>query len=125
MSGAILIHLPRNLRILLRGRALLVAFVLIAFGLNSYITQTHIHFHPEALHGQILGGEHQKHPSDDDSKNCPFCQAMVSSGVFLTAVPPLLILPFKWVAAPALPILTARLIQTEFRAWRSRAPPQA
>jgi len=125
MSGTILIHLPRNLRILLHPHALVAAFVLIAFGLSSYITQTHIHFHPGAVNGGILDGEHQKHPSDDDSKNCPFCQAMVSSGVFLTSAPLLLILPFKWTAAPPLPMPWARSIQTEFRAWRSRAPPQA
>jgi Protein of unknown function (DUF2946) len=122
MTGAKRIRLPRNLRLFLCPRSLLVLFVLIALGFNSYITQTHIHVHPDALRGASAGDEHTK-GHGDDSKNCPFCQAMVSSGVFIASAPPLLALPIAWMGVSTPQISLVSLARTVFSAWRSRAPP--
>lgn len=103
----------------------------LAFVLQSYVTQTHIHTaQPSSVGGasqtHVLGqvpGQ-SKSPLDNSPVDCPFCQAIAFAGFFVIASPPLLHLPFAWVETDAL-IFTARTISRAItHDWQSRAPPR-
>jgi hypothetical protein len=104
--------------------------LLLAFALQSYVTQTH--FHPSAaserapaiqLAGKALA--QPAPPGGDEAIACPICQAIAAVGTFLapglpSAQPPavLVLLASNFVAVAGLAATPAGF------AWRSRAPPQ-
>ena len=124
-------------------RHVLPTLMLVAFALQSYVTQTHIHFaghvvtggftfpgeSTKALSGNALGaaqdqGDHDKYPPGDDPANCPICQEILYAGHYVapTAVPILL---------PSLAISTIEIVETVLpRAlapshnWQGRGPPR-
>jgi hypothetical protein len=108
-----------------------VAWVLLlAFTLQSFVTQTHIHGAPQALAGATIGkvllataSPQDKSPIENDTATCPFCQAVAHAGAFFASAAPLLLLPVVSAACA-----TPRLIATAIRlpsahGWQSRAPP--
>jgi hypothetical protein len=109
-----------------RGR-LLALLVLLAFTLQSFITQTHTHDPDQASPAAIVkllpqpaGG---KVPTGNNPANCPFCQAISHAGAFF-APATFLFLPLSCVVHAA-PDFIARFAATVARhSWRSRAPPQ-
>ena len=59
-------------------RLFVVYIALLAFGLQSYITQTHIHLAPNSFASLAkLGASKQQQPdkfaSNGDAANCPIC----------------------------------------------------
>src|ERR1700735_610919 len=62
------------------SRLILTGFMLLAFLLQSYATQTHIHIAPDASAlaktspAQTPAGKNT--PSDDNPDNCPLCQLL-------------------------------------------------
>jgi hypothetical protein len=102
---------------------LLTAFLLLAFGFQSYIAQTHIHdvsaTTPAAIHH--LG--HSKLPVQNSPLDCSFCQMMTQADSFL--IPDALLV----LATPEGMTMAAphyRLAKTSAGAkhdWQSRAPP--
>ena len=102
--------------------------LLLAFTLQSYITQTHIHpvAHP-AANASIVKNASQAPapaPADRDALNCPFCQAIATAGAFFTPAAPLLILPTLWVRVTPPPVSLVLLHPAFARGWNSRAPPR-
>jgi len=107
-----------------------VAWVLLlAFTLQSFVTQTHIHGAPQAMAGATIGNvlatasPQDKSPIENDTTTCPFCQAVAHAGAFFASAAPLLLLPVISAACA-----TPRLIATAIRVpsalgWQSRAPP--
>ncbi len=121
---------PAEVRRGIPGWRLVTWIVLLAFTLQSFVTQTHMHWSSGAGSGAIVAGSfdgpapQNKSPFEKDKTACPFCQAIVHAGAFFASAAPLLPLPFAW-AAHSPP----RLIATKFSAfpahsWQSRAPPQ-
>ncbi|HEY5336778.1 MAG TPA: hypothetical protein VIJ85_01120 [Rhizomicrobium sp.] len=118
-------------------RQLVLAISLIAFALQSYLTQTHIHFAtsqafgissndtfvPAAKHGTEKTVPAKNAPSNDDP-NCPICQAAMHSGQFVTPSAVAFILPSE--AASIVLIVTAVLTanRTISHSWQGRAPPR-
>jgi hypothetical protein len=109
-------------------RAALTWMVLLAFALQSYITQTHIH-NPPAPAGRAAiaevvsaGGA----PADREDIACPFCQAVAAAGAFFAATPVVATLPAAQARTPVSPpaVLGLHLASAGFN-WRSRAPPQS
>lgn len=103
--------------------------VLLAFTFQSFVTQTHIHgvlggAGAGIAHALGNGSSHPKTPAQNDSSNCPFCQAIIHAGVFASPSAPSLILPvgFVRVAAPAISEAAGGIVSLPF--WQSRAPPQ-
>jgi hypothetical protein len=102
-----------------------VVFVtVLAFALQSYIAQTHIH----AVHGVagIIATHslaHGKTPLDSSQLDCPFCQAVAHAGAFLTPTPPQMFLP-QWAMseAPSF-VVPAVAAVAAAHSWQSRAPP--
>jgi hypothetical protein len=107
------------------ARRILVFVAVLAFALQSYIAQTHIH-------DVVFGGAAKitntqspvKAPLHDSQGDCPFCQAVLHAGAFVASATPSLLLPFVWVKTVAL-VFTARAAShTAAHDWQSRAPPR-
>jgi hypothetical protein len=102
--------------------------LIVAFAIQSYITQTHIHAPARnAVSGiaKVLvknpaRGKTQDH---DDGAECLFCQAVVHSGAFFAPASPVLPLPAQSALVSA--SLVVAIVQGMRRAWiwQSRAPP--
>src|SRR5665213_4089505 len=67
------------------ARRLVVLLAALAFALQSYATQTHIHDKSQAFNGLIKTSTTQsssqdKTPADNNSSDCPLCQAVIHAG---------------------------------------------
>ena len=123
-------HLPSTARSC--AQRLLVTWVLLlAFTLQSYVTQTH--FHGAASSGdrapvvKILGQTSARGPPPRDERTiaCPFCLAIVTAGAFFVPAVPTLTLLAGWADTDTpRPLLVGLAIGTASFSWRSRAPPQ-
>lgn len=106
------------------GWQLVTCLVLIAFTLQSYITQTHIHSATPAAVTKIFSHSQGKAPLDDNPVDCPFCQAVAHDGPFHLPTVPLIILSIAFVEL-APPAVRLRHPSAGFaHIWQSRAPPQ-
>ena len=98
--------------------------LLLAFALQAYVTQTHLHAH--AFQPAPRASAQASSPEGGQDLACPLCQAVATAGVFLTpgvsaALPPT-------VSAALLshaPAQAGRVIGPAGFAWRSRAPPRS
>jgi len=108
---------------------LFMLVVVLAFALQSYVTQTHIHgvvpgFGSAANTSATKSHAPAKAPLDNSQGDCPLCQAVIHSGVFLAATTPLLSLPFAWVKTVTLAVSARATYGIAAHDWQSRAPPQ-
>jgi hypothetical protein len=121
-------------------RGFLLAVTLLSFILQGFITQTHIHsaqFSAQFGFGGFLtklssAGDADaaakthgdKAPVKDGETKCPFCQAGLQAGAFLTPSAISLLLPTETYSL--LPLILARFVhvETASHAWHGRAPPQ-
>lgn len=98
--------------------------VLVAFSIQSFLVQTHVHNLPQYFDGSIsVASLDVKAPLDADK--CFLCQEYLHSGAYLTpaavaALPPT-------AAASLLPLLLAPLHAARMLShnWKGRAPPRA
>jgi hypothetical protein len=103
-------------------------FLMLAFGLQSYITQTHIHLAPGAIAAGISADKHQqpdKFPANGDPANCPICQEILHTGQFVTPSAAVLLLPSIAVSIVRIVVDIPAAAQSASHGWRSRAPPRA
>jgi hypothetical protein len=111
------------------ARRFVVFVAVLAFALQSYITQTHIHDASQGLGGIVKIATPQspaqgKTPLHDGQSDCPFCQAVIHAGAFVASATPLLLLPSTLVETIAL-VFTARATSNAAaHDWQSRAPPR-
>jgi hypothetical protein len=123
-------------------RSLLLAFMMISFLSQTYITQTHIH---GAVHSsaqgivRILsdlsgdedaftpgGGTGQKHnPVKSDPAHCVFCQAVGYAGAFVSPAAALLVLVPQNLSVIPSQISIAARVEAVPHFWHGRAPPRA
>ena len=118
------------------ARRLLATLILVlAFALQSYVTQTHFHrASPSTGHVSVVGGvgpvsangaaPRGVSPTDHESDSCPFCQAIVVAGAFFIPAP-LVFGPLASLAVTDIlrPTFTGLAIAAASFSWRSRAPP--
>jgi hypothetical protein len=104
--------------------------VLLAFTLQTFIAQTHIHGALQATavatSGKVVASASPRHksPIENDTTACPLCQAVLHAGAFFASAAPLLLLPIVW-AEGAIPFLIATTARCACaHSWQSRAPPQ-
>lgn len=108
----------------------IVWIVLLAFTLQSFITQTHIHGlsggSGSAATVKVLasGSPPGKAPKQDSPADCPFCQAITHAGAFSAPSAPSLILPVQLAEIAAPPFLIAVTGIAPSHPWQSRAPPR-
>jgi hypothetical protein len=120
----------RNIRRTGPARRLVVLVAMLAFALQSFVTQTHIHADPQGI-GHTLqiadrqSPSHSKAPVDQSRADCPFCQAIVHAGAFVSPSAPLLSLPFVWIQTVVLVFTASTASRAIAHDWQSRAPPRA
>jgi len=112
------------------GRLLLTGLMLLAFLLQSYVTQTHIHFLNEITAasasdgGATPGKTHKKSPAPENPDACPLCQLLYGSQY----VAPNAIVFFLPLAAVSTIEITLGVLphyDAVSHNWRGRAPPDA
>ena len=112
----------------LGGTHRFVAFVAaIGLFLQSYATQTHIHFESREIGGFFQTAGHtpsSKQSPLDKAAACPLCQAIVHAGAFVVPSAPLVYLSFSWVAAARLTFAAPPASGPVAHGWQSRAPPR-
>jgi hypothetical protein len=106
-----LTHL-RSGRKAVRGK-LTVLVALLAFALQSYVVQTHIHFQGNSDFGLAIAknvaadakaantelSKHNQKPAEQDPAHCPICQEFLHAGQYL-ATPPVVALLLTVVVVP-------------------------
>jgi hypothetical protein len=114
----------------------LVLFVtIVAFVLQGYVTQTHMHGLASRAEGGVAGflmklasGDEVSGKSHDPSKGdparCQFCQAIGNAGAFVTPTALALLLPVANVSIIRLCFAAQSYIETASHDWRGRAPPR-
>ncbi len=109
-------------------------FCLLAFGLQTFTAQTHIHIPGGAdelriastdSYARKAGTKGHSTPARDSRENCPLCQVAVHAGAFLTPSTWILEIPTHIAASSSLGDRTDRTTDPTSYIWRSRAPPQA
>ncbi|MBN9592428.1 MAG: hypothetical protein J0I02_09370 [Alphaproteobacteria bacterium] len=120
------------------GRLGVVLFALLAFALQSYTVQTHIHFSAKlvASRNHAADADQSKTPAADhngdpakpakgDPANCPICQAMANAGAYITPAPAILALPSLAHFTIAIFVVRSVAIRPLSHSWYGRAPPVA
>ena len=127
---------PRMSATLMGWRQALIFAVLVAFTLQGYVFQTHIHFASEraaqpefaaAAHGAtgLPGTHHGKLPPSDDPDNCPLCQEILHSGQFVAPTATALVAPSAAVSTIAIVDAELPFVLALSHSWRGRAPPHS
>lgn len=105
-------------------------FALLAFALQSYTTQTHIH--KPALPGWAgiaaaldldVPVKNGKAPAKQDQQNCPLCQGVAHAGAFVSPTAAAALAPTLSVQIIAAVLGAAIRFDTLSHDWQSRGPP--
>lgn len=116
----------------------------LAFALQSYVTQTHIHFTPAELTNLSAAAQpgakiaaigvrpapgkfapQDKYPANDDPANCPICQEILHAGQFVAPSAIVFALPTEAVAVVPLSLALFTPREAASHNWQGRAPPHA
>jgi hypothetical protein len=113
-------------------RLVVSLFVMLAFSVQSYVTQTHIHLAPDgsSLYSKLISEsgknkQQDKYPANGDPANCPICQEILHSGQFVTPAAAILLLPSVAVSIIQVVADIPAASERPSHAWQSRAPPLA
>jgi hypothetical protein len=115
----------------------LLAFTLVAFGWQSYVTQTHIHFErsfaagwtefsghgSKAFSAKADGSKHDKYPANEDPANCPICQEILYAGQYVAPTALWVLPPTSAVSTTTVADADLPFVSTISHDWRGRAPP--
>jgi hypothetical protein len=112
-------------------RLAVTLFALLAFALQSYVTQTHIHKPAgpgfAAIAAALTIGapiKDRKAPAKQD-QNCPLCQAVAHSGAFVSPSAAPTLLPTLSVQIIVIVADVALAFEALSHDWLSRGPPRA
>jgi hypothetical protein len=105
------------------GRRWITLALLLAFAIQSYVFQTHVH----ALASQAVFQQSSAMPSHgktpDGAFDCPLCQAITHAGMFLLPAVPFVILARPAITLPSFSPTVRTIVAASARHGRSRAPP--
>ncbi|HEV2562006.1 MAG TPA: hypothetical protein VGT78_07675 [Rhizomicrobium sp.] len=105
-----------------------------AFALQSYVTQTHIHGAfvssdvakiSKQVAGKTPSEPGDKYPANDDPANCPICQEILHAGQYVAPGAIVFALPAETVAIIPVRLAIPIIVKAVSHGWRGRAPPQA
>ncbi len=105
-------------------RLAITLFALLAFTLQSYITQTHIHGAGGNAIAALDAGKPGKLPNADDQSSCPICQVIAHAGQFVTPSAVAIALPALSAFHVAADKDIAAIAHSSSHIWKSRAPPR-
>ena len=110
-----------------QGRAIVTLLVLFAFLLQSFVVQTHVHFSPAASATARVFASKVSHlhgfAGDSDANQCPWCQAVLSSGTYVMPAAWPIHLPVAFGFVDPIALDAVITISLASHAWQSRAPP--
>jgi hypothetical protein len=118
------------------AQALLIAFTVFSFVLQSLATQTHIHPSGSGGISWTFGiadrtspvvpqaGKSNNNPAQDDLTHCAFCDAIAHAGAFVASAPALLVLPSQTFSVIPLELAVPAYVDAASHFWRGRAPPR-
>jgi hypothetical protein len=112
----------------LASRAL-VLLTLVAFTLQGFLTQTHIH---QIATGGVpavdlfdgVPAKGDKAPAKNSDQNCPLCQQFASAGSFVTPSAAAALAPALSVSVIQFVVISAAQRIAITHIWRGRAPPR-
>ena len=108
------------------ARFALTLLALLAFTLQSVVTQIHVHgITASTAAASTDSGKPAKPLPGDDQANCSICQAILHAGHFTAPVAAVLPLPSFASFAISLSVRVATSPQTSAHDWQSRAPPRS
>ena len=111
---------------------------LLAFSVQTYLTQTHIHQASEGRSGlaleQTAPGPAQdlnrspnvpkdRYPANEDPANCPLCQELIHAGHFVTPAAAAILLPSLSVSVIEIAAVATPINRAVSHIWHGRAPP--
>jgi hypothetical protein len=109
-------------------RLFLVVVMVVAFVVQGYLTQTHIH--RQNLSGSSIAQKlndgspkHDNYPADDDPANCPLCQQVLHSGQFVAPGSLVFFLPMLAISVIEIAVLALPLFDSVSHSWLGRGPP--
>ena len=102
--------------------------MLLAFLLQSYATQTHIHVQPDAsapakISATAAAPAKKNTPTDDNPDNCPLCQ-LLYGGQYVAPDALVFFLPMVAVSTIEIALGVTPHYDTVSHSWRGRAPPR-
>jgi len=115
----------RHSRFQRTAHRVVVLITLLAFAMQAFVAQTHIHAAPQSIANIVKAASipsNGKAPIDNSRENCPLCQAVAHAGAVLIPTAPLLLVP-AWIEHFATFIAGESETQSAKHAWQSRAPP--
>jgi hypothetical protein len=109
------------------ARLAITLFALLAFSLQSYVTQIHIHgttWNPAATLDTGKTQQPGKIPARNDQNSCPLCQVIAHAGQFVTPSAVAIALPALVAFHVVADKDTATVTHSFSHSWKSRAPPR-
>jgi hypothetical protein len=112
-----------------QGFRVFTLILALAFALQSFVTQTHIHgvgsVGETSIAKMLKGPAPNPSPLDSSDNACAFCQAIAHSGAFFAPVAPIVLPPSTWTMPALLPVVVSVSFNVLAHSWQSRAPPKA
>ena len=110
------------------GRHVITFLMLLAFALQSYLTQTHIHWASETSRQNcvsvcVVQAPHRSSPFGE-AGDCPLCQAIVHAGAFFAPAVLVVFVQRLWVESTLPTAITGAHRFASARSGLSRAPPR-
>ena len=119
-----IVRVPRSRTV----RLVITLFALLAFTLQSYVTQIHIHganWNTATTLDAGKASQPGKLPAGDDQSTCPICQVIAHAGQFVTPAAFAISLPALAAFDVAIDRETATIAHSYSHSWKSRAPPRS
>ena len=108
-------------------RLAITLLALLAFTLQSYVTQVHIHGTSWGTATTLDSGkvpQPSKLPPSNDPANCPICQVTLHAGLFVTPSTVAITLPTLAAFYVAVDKDATTVTHSASHNWKSRAPPR-
>jgi hypothetical protein len=102
---------------------------MLTFAVQSYVTQTHIHFDAPVSSDGIAkaapNAPQGKLPFKETPANCPICQEIAMAGHYVTPGAVALVLPSQTVSIVPIDVSVPFIVEAVSHDWHGRAPPKA
>ncbi len=106
---------------------LAMLFMLVAFAVQGFAVQTHIHGEPLSALAHLTHVSAPSQPASQDPydpANCPLCQEMLHAGIYVApAVADFVVILNAVAFAPTFALLPHAATERQ-HSWQSRAPPR-
>ena len=106
---------------------LIMLFMLVAFAVQGFAVQTHIHGVPTSAGSTVMHASVPSQPAPHDPydpANCALCQEMLHAGIYVAPVVADFVVILNAVAFAPVHALLPHAATERQHSWQSRAPPR-